>query len=57
MGYTLAILPELDDLTVGGLVAGCGIEVLKYLTLGTKISSLYLKLRSADVLAHRHGLF
>jgi uncharacterized BrkB/YihY/UPF0761 family membrane protein len=31
MGYTLAILPELDDLTVGGLVAGCGIEVLKCL--------------------------
>jgi delta24-sterol reductase len=26
LGYTLAIVPELDDLTVGGLVAGCGIE-------------------------------
>lgn len=26
MGWTLAIVPELDDLTVGGLVMGTGIE-------------------------------
>lgn len=25
-GYTLPIVPELDDLTVGGMVNGCGIE-------------------------------
>ena len=26
MGWTIPILPELDDLTVGGLVMGTGIE-------------------------------
>lgn len=26
LGWTLPVLPELDDLTVGGLVAGCGVE-------------------------------
>jgi hypothetical protein len=26
LGWTLAVLPELDDLTVGGLVCGCGVE-------------------------------
>lgn len=26
LGYTLPIVPELDDLTVGGMVNGCGIE-------------------------------
>ena len=25
-GYTLPVIPELDDLTVGGLLMGCGIE-------------------------------
>lgn len=25
-GWTLAVLPELDDLTVGGLICGCGVE-------------------------------
>ncbi|CCD71661.1 Delta(24)-sterol reductase homolog dhcr-24 [Caenorhabditis elegans] len=25
-GYTLPVLPELDDLTVGGLINGCGVE-------------------------------
>jgi hypothetical protein len=25
-GWTIPVVPELDDLTVGGLVAGCGIE-------------------------------
>lgn len=26
LGYTLPVLPELDDLTVGGLINGCGVE-------------------------------
>ena len=26
LGYTIPVLPELDDLTVGGLVSGVGIE-------------------------------
>ena len=26
LGWTLAVLPELDDLTVGGLICGCGVE-------------------------------
>ena len=26
LGWTLAVLPELDDLTVGGMVMGTGIE-------------------------------
>ena len=26
LGWTLAVLPELDDLTVGGLINGCGVE-------------------------------
>ena len=26
IGWTIPVLPELDDLTVGGLVAGCGVE-------------------------------
>ncbi|CAI4224200.1 unnamed protein product [Auanema sp. JU1783] len=26
LGYTLPIVPELDDLTVGGMINGCGIE-------------------------------
>ncbi|XP_014668705.1 PREDICTED: delta(24)-sterol reductase-like [Priapulus caudatus] len=26
LGWTLPVLPELDDLTVGGLIMGCGIE-------------------------------
>merc|ERR1719311_1480049 len=26
LGYTVPVLPELDDLTVGGLVSGVGIE-------------------------------
>lgn len=26
MGYTLPVVPELDDLTVGGMINGCGIE-------------------------------
>jgi delta24-sterol reductase len=26
LGYTLPIVPELDDLTVGGMVNGCGVE-------------------------------
>ncbi|ULT80655.1 hypothetical protein L3Y34_010898 [Caenorhabditis briggsae] len=25
-GYTLPVLPELDDLTIGGLINGCGVE-------------------------------
>ena len=25
-GYTVPVLPEMDDLTVGGLICGCGIE-------------------------------
>jgi len=27
-GWTLAVVPELDDLTVGGLINGFGIEVM-----------------------------
>ncbi|CAJ0955925.1 unnamed protein product, partial [Mesorhabditis belari] len=26
LGYTLPIVPELDDLTVGGMINGCGVE-------------------------------
>lgn len=26
-GYTVPVLPEMDDLTVGGLINGCGVEV------------------------------
>ena len=26
LGYSLPIVPELDDLTVGGMINGCGIE-------------------------------
>lgn len=26
LGWTLAVVPELDDLTVGGLINGCGVE-------------------------------
>uniref|UniRef100_A0A914CYZ3 Delta(24)-sterol reductase n=1 Tax=Acrobeloides nanus TaxID=290746 RepID=A0A914CYZ3_9BILA len=26
LGYTLPVVPELDDLTVGGMINGCGIE-------------------------------
>uniref|UniRef100_A0A8R1DMM1 Delta(24)-sterol reductase n=1 Tax=Caenorhabditis japonica TaxID=281687 RepID=A0A8R1DMM1_CAEJA len=26
LGYTLPVLPELDDLTIGGLINGCGVE-------------------------------
>lgn len=26
IGYTLPIVPELDDLTVGGIINGCGVE-------------------------------
>ncbi|XP_031567980.1 delta(24)-sterol reductase-like [Actinia tenebrosa] len=26
LGWTISVLPELDDLTVGGLIMGCGIE-------------------------------
>ncbi len=29
MGWTLPVLPELDDLTVGGLVNGFGVETLE----------------------------
>ena len=29
-GWTLPVVPELDDLTVGGLVMGGGIEVTSY---------------------------
>jgi delta24-sterol reductase len=30
-GFTVPVLPEMDDLTVGGLVAGCGIESSSHL--------------------------
>lgn len=30
-GWTLAVVPELDDLTVGGLIMGFGIEVGTFL--------------------------
>lgn len=26
LGWTLAVTPELDDLTIGGLIAGFGVE-------------------------------
>lgn len=26
LGYTLPVVPELDDLTVGGIINGCGVE-------------------------------
>jgi hypothetical protein len=31
LGWTLPILPELDDLTVGGLVMGTGIETSSHI--------------------------
>ena len=31
LGWTLPVLPELDDLTVGGLVAGVGIETSSHI--------------------------
>jgi hypothetical protein len=31
LGWTLAVLPELDDLTVGGLINGCGVESSSHL--------------------------
>lgn len=29
-GYTIPVLPEMDDLTVGGLINGCGVEVTSH---------------------------
>ena len=29
-GYTVPVLPEMDDLTVGGLINGCGVEVTSH---------------------------
>ncbi len=26
LGFTLPVVPELDDLTVGGMINGCGVE-------------------------------
>lgn len=26
-GFTIPVLPEMDDLSVGGLINGCGVEV------------------------------
>jgi delta24-sterol reductase len=31
LGWTLPVLPELDDLTVGGLVSGVGIETSSHI--------------------------
>ena len=31
LGWTIPILPELDDLTVGGLVMGTGIETSSHI--------------------------
>ena len=30
LGWTLPVVPELDDLTVGGLIMGCGVETSSY---------------------------
>jgi delta24-sterol reductase len=30
-GYTIPVLPEMDDLTVGGLICGCGVESSSHL--------------------------
>ena len=51
-GYTLPVLPEMDDLTVGGLYMGVGIETSshKYGLFNDSVVSAELVLASGDVI-------
>jgi len=52
-GYTIPVLPEMDDLTVGGLICGCGIESSSHLYGLFQATCTQFEIVGADGELHR----